>query len=99
MKKGQLSIETIIIVILALLVLVVVAIAFTGGMKNLWDQITGSGTVDLSTATQRCTDLCKNAGSNAELIKSTFCTKQFVIKDVGLMACKDLAPSAGCSCA
>ena len=91
MKKGQLSIETIIIVILALLVLVVVAIAFTGGMKNLWDQITGAGAQDLAGATQKCANLC----SNPDL----FCKQQYAVKDIGIKTCNELHPSCSPACA
>ena len=94
MKKGQLSIETIIIVILALLVLVVVAIAFTGGMKNLWDQITGAGAQDLSAATQKCTDLCNNKDN-----PTFFCKQSYAVKELGVKTCKELMPSCSISCA
>jgi uncharacterized protein (UPF0333 family) len=60
MKRGQLSMETIIIVILALLVLVIVAASFTGGMQALWSQIVGSGVQDLSTAAGKCKNVCGN---------------------------------------
>jgi len=98
MKRGQLSIETIIIVILALLVLVIVAASFTGGMKALWEQIVGSGTLSSSAAVDRCNKLCTDAGADTQLLKTTFCTTNVVIKDVGTKSCKELNPSCAASC-
>jgi hypothetical protein len=96
MKKGQLSIETIIIVILALLVLVVVAIAFTGGMKNLWDQITGAGAQDLVAAVSKCEKLCTDATTAKN--PNLFCTT-VAVKDIGMKTCKELYPACSLSCA
>jgi hypothetical protein len=79
-----------------LLVLVVVAIAFTGGMKNLWDQITGAGTQELSTATDKCIKICAD---DKTANKDTFCKATFVVKDLGVKACKELYTGCGVSCA
>lgn len=97
MKKGQLSIETIIIVILALLVLVIVAASFTGGMKALWDKIVGTTEIDVASATERCNSICASAGTDAAVIKSTFCATSVVIKDVGVKNCRDLVPASSCA--
>ena len=97
MKRGQLSIETIIIVILALLVLVIVAASFTGGMKSLWDKIVGTTEIDIGSATARCNSICTSAGTDSAVIKSTFCKTTVVIKDVGVKDCKDLVPSSSCT--
>ena len=58
-KKGvEINITTIIILVLAILVLVVLALFFTGGMKTLWERITGVNTIynenDISMAKQLC---------------------------------------------
>ena len=64
MKKGAISIETIVIIILALLVLVIVAAAFSGGMKELWDRILGIGqTTGELELTDAVTRICFNAMS------------------------------------
>ena len=53
MKKGELTIEYVIIIILALLVLVVIAIIFRGQIMSFLDSIRGvSNAVDLSTSTE-----------------------------------------------
>ena len=71
-KRGAISMETIIIVILALITLVVVAAAFTGGMKNLMDKISGIGSSIPGSefARSTCQNLCE---SNS----STYCTQTF----------------------
>jgi len=40
-KGAEINITTIIVIILAVLVLVILALYFTGGMKSLWQKITG----------------------------------------------------------
>ena len=60
MKKGQLSMETIIIVILALLVLVILALAFSGEMKKLWDRITGIESTIPQTEVEQARATCKS---------------------------------------
>ena len=61
-KAVELNIATIIVVILAVIVLVILALYFTGGMQELWKQITGvAGTYDtseVSSARQLCTTYC-----------------------------------------
>ena len=95
MKKGSISIETIVIIILALLVLVIVAASFTGGMKALWDKIikTSEPTSEmtLSDATTKCNDICGTS-------KQAFCLQSYIIKDVGPRACKDIVTCAGAAC-
>ena len=95
MKRGAISIETIIIIILALLVLVIVAASFTGGMNQLWKKIIGiSETAELdslSTAVVRCGDICRDS-------KEAFCTASFIIKDLGARNCKDITNCEGAPC-
>lgn len=73
-KRGAISIETIIIIILALLTLVIVAAAFTGGMKQLWEKISGITstipTADVDTAKLTCQNYCKN-----DLAYAFYCQK------------------------
>ncbi len=61
-KAIEMNITTIIVVILAILVLVILALYFTGGMKALWEKITGvSGTyneADVTSARQLCRTFC-----------------------------------------
>ena len=95
MKKGSISIETIVIIILALLVLVIVAASFSGGMKALWDKIRGASEptseMTLSEATTKCNDIC---GAN----KLAFCTTSYFVKDVGPRFCKDIVTCEGAGC-
>jgi len=62
MKRGAISIETIVIIILALLTLVIVAAAFTGGMANLWEKIRGIAeaipTAEVTSAQASCNVYC-----------------------------------------
>ena len=86
-KRGQMSIETIIVIILALLALVIIAASFTGGMKNLWEKISGiAGTasgISTSEAVTKCNEVCKAS-------PQAFATTSFFIKDVGSKQCADL---------
>jgi len=102
MKRGQIHIETIIVIILALLALVIIAVAFTGGFGQLWSKIMGIGgsipttTTLLTDAQTQCNSLC-SSNSN------TFCTKTFAIKgqeDKSAQKCSDIGvscPSIICS--
>jgi hypothetical protein len=77
-KKGvEINITTIIIVILAILVLVILSLYFTGGMKNLWQKISGvSGAwneADMTSARQACVTYCG-------FDEFTFCTQKFDIR-------------------
>lgn len=77
-KKGvEINITTIIIVILAILVLVILSLYFTGGMKNLWQRITGvSGAwneADVTAARQACVTYCG-------FDEFSFCAQKFNIR-------------------
>lgn len=76
-KAVELNVATIIIVILAILVLVILALYFTGGMKSLWDQITGKkaawDTTAIEDAKTTCAFYCSS--NNPDL----FCHHQFQI--------------------
>ena len=95
MKKGAISVETIIIIVLALLVLVIVAAAFSGGMAALWSRIINigqtTGELSLSEAVVRCGNICADS-------KELFCTNSVSITDVGPRACRDIATCAGAPC-
>jgi len=95
MKKGSISIETIIIIILALLVLVIVAAAFSGGMKQLWEKVMGIGSttteLTLEEAQAKCTSICGTS-------QSSFCTAAFPIKDLGPRNCRDITTCTGAPC-
>lgn len=59
-KKGvEINITTIIILVLAILVLVILALYFTGGMKSLWDQIRGTGSIYNSNDKASAKALCE----------------------------------------
>ncbi|MCS7134288.1 MAG: hypothetical protein NZ889_00290 [Candidatus Pacearchaeota archaeon] len=78
-KRGaEINITTIIIIILALLVLVIIALYFTGGMKSLWQRITGAkgawDQADVEQAREVCKTYC--TGLNKEM----FCYHDFIIK-------------------
>lgn len=76
-KAVELNIATIIVVILAILVLVILALYFTGGMKSLWDQITGKkaawDTTAIEDAKIACAFYCSS--NNIDL----FCNHKFLI--------------------
>ena len=95
MKKGAISIETIVIIILALLVLVIVAAAFSGGMKELWDRILGigqtTGELELTDAVTRCNNVCASS-------PEAFCTTSVLVKEIGPRNCKDLTSCTGAPC-
>jgi len=90
-KRGQMSIETIIVIILALLALVIIAASFTGGMKNLWEKISGisdtASGISTSEAVTKCNEICAAS-------KPAFDTTSFLIKDVGSKRCADLTVCA-----
>lgn len=78
-KRGvEINISTIIIVILAVLVLVILALYFTGGMKTLWERITGVAgaysETDIANAQNVCSIYC--SASNQQ----QFCAREFPIK-------------------
>jgi len=85
MKRGQISIETIVIIILALLALVIIAASFTGGMRNLWAQITGisntTTAMDVPTAQGNCRSICNTPA---------FDTQSYIIQNVGPKTCREL---------
>ena len=90
MKKGSISIETIIIIILALLVLVIVAAAFSGGMAELWKKIISisepTKEISRAEAVTKCTSLCATAE------KSVYDTTSFIITGEGAKNCRELYP-------
>ncbi|MEM2956189.1 MAG: hypothetical protein QW041_01255 [Candidatus Pacearchaeota archaeon] len=88
MKRGAISIETIIIIILALIVLVVVAAAFSGGMKNLWDKIMGTTEIELSQAKARCDDICTSARAVGK--QELFDNATVTIRNIGVKYCKEI---------
>jgi len=94
MKRGSISIETIIIIILALLVLVIVAAAFSGGMAELWKRVIGisesTGTTSLASAKAECASLCSD--------KTLYCATSKTV-DGTPRRCQDLnaCPALDCS--
>ena len=95
MKKGSLSIETIIVIILALLVLVIIAVSFSGGMKELFDRIRGvtPTEITLDDAIKNCNDVC-NKATNSQ----AFCGQSYIVQNVGPKACKDLISCSKYTC-
>jgi len=95
-KKGSISMEMIIIIILAVLVLVIVAAAFSGGMNQLWQKITGvyqqSTAGDESIARLRCDNFCTLNDYQS------WCATKFNINNV-TKSCKEVGATctaAGC---
>ncbi len=91
-RKGALSIETIIVIILALLTLVIIAASFTGGMKNLWERISGiaqttSGEISFEEAKTRCAEVCNNA-------PQSFASTSYLIRNVGPRNCPQITSCA-----
>jgi len=79
-KAVEINVATIIVVVLCILVLVILALYFTGGMKTLWEKITGIGytyynQADIDQAKALCTTYCTTADIY------TFCTHEFTIRE------------------
>lgn len=78
-KRGaEINITTIIIIILALLVLVIIALYFTGGIKSLWEQITGKKAAWDTAKVEEARIACKMACSANNL--DYFCTHLFKVE-------------------
>jgi len=94
-KRGAMSIEMIIVIILALITLVVVAAAFTGGMKQLIDKISGVTSAipeaDRLAAKVSCEQYC-SAGA-----KDIYCNPSFT-GTLATTKCPAIAPCANISC-
>jgi hypothetical protein len=76
-KKGDISLEYIIIALLALIVLVVIILFFTGGMQKIFKQTVETGQVteqQLSIWVNQCKLYCS-------VDKKQFCTHLFEVKN------------------
>ncbi len=84
-KRAQISMNTIVYVSIALLVLVLIVAFTTGGLGNLFGQITETGPTQLDSAKSRCASLCASArtavatNGHATWPISQYCTEDFGI--------------------
>ena len=94
-KRGAMSIEMIIVIILALITLVVVAAAFTGGMKQLIDKISGVTSAipeaDRLAAKASCDQYCSAAA------KDVYCNPSFTGTLAG-KKCNDFTTCSTIAC-
>jgi len=80
-KKGaEINITTIIVIILAILVLVILALYFTGGMKSLWEKITGVKSSWDQTDLENSRTVCAVRCSAED--REFFCNHQFSLRKV-----------------
>jgi hypothetical protein len=78
-KKGaEINITTIIVIILAILVLVILALYFTGGMKSLWQKITGVQSSWDQTDMENAQTVCAVRCSASD--QTFFCNHQFSLR-------------------
>lgn len=84
-KRAQISMNTIVYVSIALLVLVLIVAFTTGGLGNLFGQITETGPTQIDSAKSRCASLCGSArtavstNGHAEWPISQYCKEDFGI--------------------
>lgn len=89
MRKGQISMNTIVYVAIALLVLVLIVSVTTGSFGNIASKLTKVTPDDLEIVKTRCTTMCDNAkisitssGANA-FANSQYCSRTFPIDTNG----------------
>ncbi len=84
-KRAQISMNTIVYVAIALLVLVLIVAFTTGGLGNVFGQITETGIDDIDTAKAQCSSICATAktqvssSGHTSWQTSQYCRKQFNI--------------------
>ncbi|MEM4703135.1 MAG: hypothetical protein QXP53_01485 [Candidatus Pacearchaeota archaeon] len=77
-KGAEINITTVIVIILAILVLVILALYFTGGMKSLWEKITGVKGAWDQTDVENAKSVCAVRCTAQD--KEFFCTHEFTLK-------------------
>ena len=84
-KRAQISMNTIVYVSIALLVLVLIVAFTTGGLGNLFGQITETGPTEIDSAKARCATLCGSARTDvATNGHATWPTSQYCNEDFGI---------------
>jgi len=93
--------NTIVYVSIALLVLVLIVAFTTGGLGNLFGQITETGPTQIDSAKSRCTSICSTAktevstSGHSAWTTSSYCTEEFSIDIDGS---GDIAPNEILNC-
>lgn len=89
-KRAQISMNTIVYTAIALLVLVLLVAFTTGGLGNLYEQLTKTGLDDIDSAQSQCSSACSSSelrvstqGTNAWQ-DSQYCRKKFSIDVMGM---------------
>ena len=88
-KRAQISMNTIVYVAIALLVLVLIVAFTTGGLGNVFGQITETGIDDIDTAKAQCSSICATAktqvssSGHTSWQTSQYCRKKFNIDTDG----------------
>lgn len=110
-KRAQISMNTIVYVSIALLVLILIVAFTTGGLGNLFGQVTETGPGELDSAKARCTSICSTAktevatSGHSGWTTSAYCTEEFSVDVDGdgdissneILNCWDSPISTDCS--
>jgi len=84
-KRAQISMNTIVYVSIALLVLVLIVAFTTGGLANLFDELTKTSPTEIDSAKSRCASICGAARTDASINgHATWTTSQYCNEDFGI---------------
>jgi len=84
-KRAQISMNTIVYVSIALLVLILIVAFTTGGLGNLFEQITKTGPTEIDSAKSRCASICGSARTDVSTNgHATWTTSQYCNEDFGI---------------